>query len=185
MTQLVETLEQHSTNISGIVNVIRDIADQTNLLALNAAIEAARAGEQGRGFAVVADEVRKLAERTGGATTEIGQMIDAIQTETRNAVAGMEQSQNQVGTGVQLAGQAADSLVHIQAETRRTLDQINDIASASQEQSAAANEIAQNVERIASMSEENSVAIRDASETATRLSELAHRLDRLMNRFKV
>ncbi|MCA9423150.1 MAG: methyl-accepting chemotaxis protein, partial [Nitrospira sp.] len=138
---IITTLGRSSDHIGEIVRVIEDIADQTNLLALNAAIEAARAGEQGRGFAVVADEVRKLAERTTKATKEIGDMIRHIQRDTRNAVSSMEQGTSQVGQGVELANKTGEALANIHSMINVTVGKIQQIAHATEEQSTATRQI--------------------------------------------
>ena len=169
----IQRMGESSQQISGIVQVIKDVADQTNLLALNAAIEAARAGEQGRGFAVVADEVRKLAERTTKATAEIASMIGAVQSSASEAVGTMEQAVGRVSSGVDRAQRAGSSMTEISSGTESAVLMVNEISSALREQSVASNEIAVNVEKIAQMSEENGAATREVAETATLLERLA------------
>jgi methyl-accepting chemotaxis protein len=185
LSQVVSSLGERSTEISGIVQVIRKIADQTNLLALNAAIEAARAGEQGRGFAVVADEVRKLAENTGEATQKISGMIDSIRHEIEDAVVNMDDSRTQVQSGVALAEQARGSLGEISRETHHTLEMIREISAATKEQSVASNEIARNVETIAQMTDENSSVIVQLSDAATHLEQMSSNLQNMANRFRL
>ena len=165
--------------------MIKDIAGQTNLLALNAAIEAARAGEQGRGFAVVADEVRKLAERTASATTEIEQMITGIQTETIGAVEAMDAALPEVQEGVKLANSASESLRAIEDGARRTLARVGEVADSTHEQSAASTSIAQRVEQIANMVEETTITIRGTAETAHQLENIANSLKQQMSKFRV
>jgi methyl-accepting chemotaxis protein len=180
----IEELGQQSTQISTIVQVIKEIAEQTNLLALNAAIEAARAGEQGRGFAVVADEVRKLAERTSGATEEITQMIDTIQNTARVAVGSMSGAVGQVDAGVSLAQQAGDAITQIKQESEQVLRTVGEISSALVEQSTASNDIASHVEKVAQMTEENSAAAEGTAGSANDLAQLADHMRTAINRFK-
>ncbi|MBS1143463.1 MAG: hypothetical protein H6R14_869 [Proteobacteria bacterium] len=181
----IRELESYSVEISTIVAVIKEIADQTNLLALNAAIEAARAGEQGRGFAVVADEVRKLAERTASSTTQITGMIEKVQASSRHAVAEMENSVQQVEAGVDLARQAEQSISAIQGSSTQVADAVNEISLAIKEQSVAAREIAQNVERVAQMTEQGSYASQAAAELAADVNALAGELRELAATFKI
>ena len=181
----IRALEERARQISSIANVIKDIAGQTNLLALNAAIEAARAGEQGRGFAVVADEVRKLAERTALATTEIEQMIVGIQNETAGAVGAMDLALPEVQCGVELAMSASESLRAIEDGARRTLERVGEVADATHEQSAASTSIAQRVEQIANMVEATTDTIRGTAATAHQLEAIAVSLKQLIGRFKV
>ena len=181
----IHALEERAKQVSSIANVIKDIAGQTNLLALNAAIEAARAGEQGRGFAVVADEVRKLAERTSLATTEIEQMIVGIQGDTVGAVEAMNAALPEVQQGVELAASASESLREIEEGARRTLGRIGEVADATKEQSTASTSIAQRVEQIANMVEETSDTIRGTATTAHQLQDIAVSLKQLISRFRV
>jgi methyl-accepting chemotaxis protein len=181
----VEELGKSSDQIGRIIGVIDDIADQTNLLALNAAIEAARAGEQGRGFAVVADEVRKLAERTTSATKEIAQMIRTVQNETKMAVAAMEEGTRQVEEGVQTTAQAGDSLKEIIHTSEQVGDMITHIATAATEQSSTTEEINSNMEEIAKLVKESADGAQQSARACQDLSGLALDLQKMVGRFKL
>jgi methyl-accepting chemotaxis protein len=183
-SEIIEDLGHQSDQITSIVNTIKEIADQTNLLALNAAIEAARAGEQGRGFAVVADEVRKLAERTGNSTKEIGEMVAKIQSGTRSAVSSMQDGVRQVGNGVELANRAGDSINQIRDGALRVTVVVNGISDSISEQSMASNEIAQKLEVIAQMSEESAAAVRQTADAARQLQTLSNALHQTVAQFK-
>lgn len=179
----VESLGARSDQIGAIIGTIEDIADQTNLLALNAAIEAARAGEQGRGFAVVADEVRALAERTTRATREIGEMIKAIQNETKGAVAAMEQGVHQVETGTEEAAKSGVALQEILEQVNDVAMQINQVATAAEEQTATTSEISSNMQQITQVVQQTSQGAQESATAAAQLSGNAEELQRLVRQF--
>jgi methyl-accepting chemotaxis protein len=181
----VTQLGKGSEQIGKIISVIDDIADQTNLLALNAAIEAARAGEQGRGFAVVADEVRKLAERTTKATKEIADMIKSIQQETQNAVQAMEQEIKEVHVGVEKTSASGAALREIIKMSENVGDMIATIATAATEQSATTEQINSNVSQISGSTQESSAAAAQTSKACSDLSSLAFDLQHLVKQFKL
>ncbi len=181
----IAKLAASADQIGEIVSVIDDIADQTNLLALNAAIEAARAGEQGRGFAVVADEVRKLAERTGKATGEITDMIKGVQQETADAVESMEAGVHEVESGRELADKAGNSLTEVVTMSQRVMDMIQQIATAAEEQSAAAEQISKNVEGVASITKETASGAEQSAAAAEELNRQADGMQQMVARFKI
>ncbi len=181
----VEALGARSQQIGAIVGTIEDIADQTNLLALNAAIEAARAGEQGRGFAVVADEVRALAERTTRATREIGEMIKAIQNETGGAVSTMEEGVNEVEKGMDSSRRSGEALQQILAGIKEVTMQVHQIATAAEEQTAVTGEISTNIHQITDVVQQTANGAHETAGAASNLSNLSKDLERLVRRFKL
>ncbi|MGE5797355.1 MAG: methyl-accepting chemotaxis protein, partial [Ignavibacteria bacterium] len=184
-SETIKQLGSSSQKIGDILEVIDDIADQTNLLALNAAIEAARAGEQGRGFAVVADEVRKLAERTTKATKEIAAMIKEIQIDTEKAVQSINKGTEEVEKGKLLAFNAGESLKEIIKSSLKVLDEVNQIASTSEEQSAAAEQISKNIEAISNVTHESAAGIQQVAQSAGDLKKLTEDLQHLVNNFRL
>jgi methyl-accepting chemotaxis protein len=185
VSNTIGTLGEHTAQISNIVSVIRDVADQTNLLALNAAIEAARAGEQGRGFAVVADEVRKLAERTSAATGEISTMIASIQGSAQTAVERMSEALKQADAGARMASDAGSSINEIGSGASQVANAFQDVVNAITEQSSAGQLIAQQVERVARASDENSSAVNHTADAARKLETLSSEMRKRIGQFKV
>ncbi|MCG9597588.1 methyl-accepting chemotaxis protein [Vibrio sp. Isolate25] len=184
-TDVIQELETHGNSISTILSTIQDIAEQTNLLALNAAIEAARAGEQGRGFAVVADEVRVLSQRTHASTQEIQQMIETLQSTTGKAVSIMGDSRQLADTSVTDADSAAVSLTQIQSAVEQISDMATQIASAAEEQASVTSEITRNTVGIRDVSNELADEAHDAAAQAAQLSELSYELEQEIGRFKL
>ena len=183
--QTVDSLGDRSNEIGEIVGTIEDIADQTNLLALNAAIEAARAGEQGRGFAVVADEVRALAERTTKATKEIGKMIKTIQVETKKAVGSMEEGVEEVEKGTVEAAKSGQALQEILDQINAVSMQVNQIATAAEQQTSTTNEISNNIHMITEVVGATADVARDSAEAASQLTKLAEDLQQTVSQFKL
>ncbi len=181
----VETLGKSSEEIGGIVTVINDIADQTNLLALNAAIEAARAGEQGRGFAVVADEVRKLAEKTTKATKQIADMIQTIQNDTRGVMTSMNEGTRQAESGVRLANDAGEALKQIVSSVQKVTNLVSLIASAAEEQSSTTDSIAISVTEIAGVAKDALEGIKQISMASENLSAVSARLQDIIGAFRL
>ncbi|PYC27569.1 methyl-accepting chemotaxis protein [Aquipseudomonas alcaligenes] len=179
----LEQLAAQSANISAIVDVIKGIAEQTNLLALNAAIEAARAGEQGRGFAVVADEVRSLASRTAQSTTEIVSLVGSIQGGVEQARSSMGLGRERLGSGTRLVEQAGTAMQDIRAALSESLDAVNVISLSLQEQRAASEQVAANVERVAQIVEENSAAQGGIVQAIQALQAMSGRLQGMLRRF--
>ena len=184
-SRIIQTLGDRSKEIGNIIGTISDIADQTNLLALNAAIEAARAGEHGRGFAVVADEVRKLAEQTTTATKEIEQTIGSIRTEVEKAISAMDDTATKVKSGVALANESGNALGHIVTGVTGLQGMIQQIASATEEMSATTDEIAKDIGHIANSAKENSSAAEQTTQSSVEMSNLAVNLQQIVGRFIV
>lgn len=179
----IQNLGQRSKDIGDIIGVIEDIAEQTNLLALNAAIEAARAGEQGRGFAVVADEVRKLAERTGKATKEIATVIESVQAGTHEAVRSMEAGTEEAHTGMVLAREAGSRLTEIVQGVQRVVDMIQHFAESTKQQSAVSGQISSSIQQVAQLSQDNESHIQGVATATKQFAALAEELQTSLSRF--
>lgn len=181
----IDGLSNESEKIGEIASVINDIADQTNLLALNAAIEAARAGEQGRGFAVVADEVRKLAERTTAATQEIAGMIHSIQTESGNVAKSMMRGIEEAETGVSLANSAGEALEKIVQGIEEIAEMIAQIATASQEQSTTIEVITTNIHEVSEVTGDFAAGMNQSAAASEKLDQLAKGMKQLVGQFSI
>jgi methyl-accepting chemotaxis protein len=184
-SEFVQDLGSQSEKIGEIVSVINDIADQTNLLALNAAIEAARAGEAGRGFAVVADEVKKLAERTSKATKEIGGMISSIKGGVENAVGSMSEASQSVEAGVDLSNKAGAALIDIVSSASNLQSMVQQIATAIEEMNSTTDEIAKDIEQVASVTKDASNSAEQVTQAALELSSLSVSLEQSVQEFKI
>ncbi|ANQ85735.1 methyl-accepting chemotaxis protein [Azoarcus olearius] len=181
----IRTLGQRSKEIASVVTVIKEVADQTNLLALNAAIEAARAGEQGRGFAVVADEVRKLAERTAASTEDIARIVGLITSGTDSAVRAMDEQVAGVQASVTLAAEAGEAIGRIKSSSEQVVSTVSDVSAALAEQSTTSTEIARGIEDIAQMSGRNSQSAREVAGATRELAGLSQELRNTVQRFRI